>query len=129
MFVAVVFFLKLRGLDNTNRMLPITTKMKYMDLSGASILISAVCCLLLALQWGGCSLPWSSARIIGLFIGFGLLVALFIFIEWNSGEKATIPLRFLRQRSLLMSASYSFLIYASNYIVSTASSELEIISY
>ena len=89
-----------------------------MDLFGALILISAICCLLLALQWGGSTLPWNSSKVIGLFVGFGVLVSLFVLIEWKLEEKATVPLRFLKQRSLLMSASFGFLVYASNYIVS-----------
>ena len=77
-----------------------------------------MCCLLLALQWGGSKIPWGSSKIIGLFVGFGLLISLFVLVEWKLEEKATVPLRFLRQRSLLMSAFFAFLIYASNYIVS-----------
>lgn len=88
-----------------------------MDLFGALILISAICCLLLALQWGGSTLPWKSSTVIGLFLGFGLLISLFVLIEWKLEEKATVPLRFLKQRSLSMSAFFGFLLYASNYIV------------
>ena len=119
-FILVTLFLKLRKLESKDRLLPTKIKFQRMDLLGASILISAVSCLLLALQWGGSASPWRSTKIIGLFVGFGLLIALFFFIEYRLGEKATIPLRFLRQRSLLMSASYAFLIYASNYVVSSA---------
>lgn len=123
-FILVTLFLKLRGLESEVRLLPIKVKIQRMDILGASILISAICCLLLALQWGGSTLPWKSSRIIGLFVGFGLLIVLFFFIEWRSGEKATIPLRFLRQRSLLMTAAYAFLIYAANYVVGLAISKL-----
>ena len=113
----MLFFLKLRGLDDRDRSLPLKVKILHMDILGAIVLISAICCILLALQWGGTTKPWNSSIIIGLFVGFGLLISLFVFIQWKLEEKATLPLRFLKQRSLLMSACYSFLIYASNYIV------------
>lgn len=116
-FIIVLIFLKLKGLRNEDRSLSIKVKLLHMDLFGALILISAICCLLLALQWGGSTLPWKSSKVIGLLIGFGLLISLFALIEWRLEEKATIPLRFLKQRSLLMGASFGFLIYASNYIV------------
>lgn len=117
-FVIVLIFLKLQGLKNEDRSLSIKVKLLHMDLFGALMLISAICCLLLALQWGGSNSPWNSSKIIGLFVGFGLLIILFILVEWRLEEKATVPLRFLKQRSLLMSASFGFLVYASNYIVS-----------
>ena len=92
-----------------------------MDFMGASVLIAAICCILLALQWGGNSLPWRSSTVIGLFIGFGLLILLFMIIEWRLGEIAIIPLRFMKQRTVFMSAFYGFLLYASNYVVRSQS--------
>ena len=57
---------------------------------------------------GGTTTPWQSAKIIGLFIGFALLLVLFGLIQWVSEERATVPLRFLRQRSVVMSAWFLF---------------------
>ena len=97
-----------------------------MDLNGAFILISAICCLLLALQWGGLTQPWSSARIVGLFVGFALLTGVFALLQWKLGEKATVPLRFLRQRSTLFGAIYAFCLNASNYVVSDSSLNISV---
>ena len=80
-------------------------------------MIASVCCLLLALQWGGISYPWKSARIIGLLIGFGLLAVVFGVLQWKLEEKATIPLRILRQRSVLMGGFYVALLNMSIYTV------------
>ena len=116
-FFVVLFVLKLKGLDHTDRSLSIKVKLLHMDVAGAAIFISAICCLLLALQWGGTTRPWKSSTIIGLLVGFMLLIIIFIVLEWRQKEKATIPLRFLKQRSLLMGACFATLIYASNYLV------------
>jgi fatty acid desaturase len=73
---------------------------------GAALLIAAVCCLLLALQWGGTVSPWKSSRIIGLFVGFGLLFSVFGILQWKLEDDATTPLRILRQRSIYMGSSF-----------------------
>lgn len=66
---------------------------------------------------GGTSQPWNSPRIIGLFVGFGLLIVIFGALQWRLGEKATIPLRVLRQRTVLAGGVFSFLVNMSNYVV------------
>ncbi|QQK43489.1 major facilitator superfamily domain-containing protein [Penicillium digitatum] len=57
--------------------LPILRLLKELDLLGASLLIPAIICLILALQWDGNDHAWRSSHIIGLFVGFGLLTILF----------------------------------------------------
>lgn len=88
-----------------------------MDGLGAITLISAVTCLLLALQWGGHTIPWSSSRIIGLFVGFSCLTIVFGLLQWKLGEKATIPLRILKQRSVLMGCLFIAFLDMTAYTV------------
>jgi hypothetical protein len=75
-----------------------------MDPLGAMFLIGAIICLLLALQWGGVTYPWSHSKVWGNFLGFGLLVSCFLFVQVRQGEHATIPLAMLKQRTVLASA-------------------------
>lgn len=117
-FFLIILFLRLQGVDTEDRSLPWRKKMQHLDLGGAATLIAAVCCLLLALQWGGNIYPWSSSRIVGLFIGFGGLMIVFCILQWRLKEKATVPPRYLRQRSVLMGCCYTFLISVANYAVS-----------
>lgn len=51
------------------------------DFTGYFIVTSSLICLILALQWGGTTYAWKSATIIGLFIGFGTIMAAFIYYE------------------------------------------------
>lgn len=80
-FFLVLFILKLKELNNEDRSVSIKSKLVKMDWLGALVLIAAICCILLALQWGGTTLPWKHRTIIGLFIGFGLLSVLFVLIQ------------------------------------------------
>jgi hypothetical protein len=100
------------------RNLSATEKLKHLDPLGIILLLGAVSCLSFALQWGGSSFSWHSSRIIGLLIGFGLLTITFGLLQWRLAEMATIPLRILRQRTVLFGALALFFISMSSNIVS-----------
>ncbi|KAF2235510.1 MFS general substrate transporter [Viridothelium virens] len=114
--IILQIFLRIRGTQSANRALPLHQKLNHMDPLGCLFFIAAVCCLLLAFQWGGQSKSWQSSTIIGLFIGFGLLSAVFGYLQWKRGDMATIPLRILRQRSILTGGGVLFFVGASCYI-------------
>lgn len=75
-----------------------------MDAGGTVLFIGAICCLLMALTWGGQTYAWNDSKIIGLFIGFGLISLCFLYWIWKRGDAALIPLRVLRKRSIYMGA-------------------------
>lgn len=89
-----------------------------MDGLGAVSLVGGITCLLLALQWGGQTSPWRSVKIIGLLTGSAALSALLGFLQGKLGEHATIPLRILRQRSILMGCIFIALLDLTAYTVS-----------
>lgn len=113
----ILIFLQLHGAGKENRQLPLRIKLQHLDFGGATTLIAGVACLLIALQWAGHSKPWRSAEVIGLFIGFGLLIVVFGLIQWKRGERATIPLRIIRQRSILLGCLYVAFLDMSAYAV------------
>lgn len=59
---------------------PFQKRLLKLDLPGNGILITGVAMLLFALQWGGTNYAWNSARIVGLLVGAG--VELLVFIAW-----------------------------------------------
>ena len=116
-FLLVLLFLRIKA-KGSQRKTSIQHRLRSLDLPRITLIIAAVCCLLLALHWGGTSFSWSSSRVIGLFVGFALLTIAFGFVQWKRGERATIPLRLLRQRSVFMGAWYLFFLEMSIYIAS-----------
>lgn len=88
-----------------------------LDLLGAAILIPGIVCLLLAVQWGGSTYAWNNSRIIGLFVGAGLLLILFAYSQYRLGEEATIPPRLLKQRTLVSACVYVFFFGAGIFIL------------
>jgi hypothetical protein len=101
----VFFFFKNPEREHTD--LTFKQKIGNIDLLGAFFLISAIVCLLLALQWGGVTYPWKSSRVYGCLIGFGLVLIVFIAIQLKKREHATLPPHVFKQRTVLACALFS----------------------
>lgn len=82
-------------------------KLRELDLVGTALLIPAIVCLLLALEWGGSKYRWNDLGIILLFILASVLVAMFTYFQWVKQDLGTIPPRIIKQRSILAGAFFS----------------------
>jgi MFS transporter, DHA2 family, glioxin efflux transporter len=91
-------------------------KFLQMDLVGAGLIMGSVISYLLALQWGGQKYDWDSSIIIGLFVGFGAILVVFVFWEGYMGERAMIAPRLIKDRTMYISAIYAFF-FAGAYFV------------
>lgn len=89
---AVIVLYILDRKPSRHKDLPILEKLVRLDPLGASLLTSSLTCLFLALQWGGNQLPWSSPKVWGCLLGFGVLTILFIVLQAIRGEKYESPL-------------------------------------
>lgn len=112
-----VFVPKAQQSNAPNRSLPLGEKLRHMDFIGTVLFLGLVCCVLLALTWGGQRYSWSDSRIIGLFTGFGLLTTVFCAWMWRRGDFALIPPRVVRQRSISVGAVALFGIYMAVNVV------------
>lgn len=92
-------------------------KIWQMDLPGTFTIMAAVVCYLLALQWGGVTKSWRNSDVIGTLIGFGLLLILFVIIEWYMGERALIPGRILKDRNVLVSSLYVLVVVGPMFVL------------
>ncbi|KAJ7096914.1 major facilitator superfamily domain-containing protein [Mycena epipterygia] len=92
-------------------------RVELFDPWGTLVFIPAIISLLLALQWGGSKYAWKSARIIALFVVFGVLISIFVGVQVWKQERATIPPRILKQRSIWSAALYAFCIGSSFFIM------------
>lgn len=73
--------------DRESTKVPLREKLAMLDPLGTSILIAAITALILALQWGGISLPWSNAKVWGCLLSFGVGVAIFIGLQIRDKDK------------------------------------------
>ncbi|KUI56677.1 Putative HC-toxin efflux carrier TOXA [Cytospora mali] len=90
---AAIFFLLVHIKPAEIAQQPIKVKLQSLDFLGLALLAGSITMLLLALQWGGVDFAWSSSVIIGLLIGFGVVIILFIIWTIRRGDGALIPPR------------------------------------
>jgi MFS family permease len=88
-------------------------RIKNLDLVGCAIFIPAIFMLLLAMMWGGTEKPWGSATIIGLFVGSGVTLMLFVGWEHYKGDGAMIPGNLIVRRTITFSVLFSFCHFGS----------------
>lgn len=75
---------------------------------GTLIFVPAIICLILVLQWGGTTYPWGDGRVIALFVVAGLLLVVFVGLQWKQQDNATVPPRVFLQRNVMSSAWFAF---------------------
>ncbi|KAF2731180.1 MFS general substrate transporter [Polyplosphaeria fusca] len=112
--LAVVFFF----FSNPERRyshVSMKSRIKEVDIVGAVFLICAIVSLLLALQWGGQTYPWRNSKVWGTLLGFGLIICVFIAIQLYQKDRATIPVRVFKQRTVLVSCVFSALLSMGLY--------------
>ncbi|KAL0944550.1 major facilitator superfamily transporter [Colletotrichum truncatum] len=114
---AIIFFF----FSNPPQAVPVKASLRekilQMDLIGTSLIMGATISFLLALQWGGNTHAWNSSVIIGLFVGFGLIIITFGVLEWYQGERAMITPRLISDRTVYISSAYSFFFGGSYFVL------------
>ncbi|KAK8917526.1 Efflux pump roqT [Metarhizium anisopliae] len=83
-------------------------RLRQCDPFGSVLFIAATVCLLLALQWGGTQHDWNSWRVILLFCSFGILILVFVLVQYIRQECATVPPRIFLQRTVWSSSLFGF---------------------
>ncbi|CAD6891368.1 unnamed protein product [Tilletia controversa] len=78
------------------------------DWLGTILAAGSLICILLACQMGGVTYAWSDSQIIGLMVGSFVLGAAFWVDQVVMQEHATLPLRILRNRSVILGFIVTF---------------------
>lgn len=80
-----------------------------MDPIGLMSIIASLTLYILALQWGGVTMSWSSADVVGTLVGWISLTVLFCVDQWLQKERALVVIRLLKQRTIAVSCLFIFL--------------------
>lgn len=110
--VAIIFFTfstPKSQVESEARKVPMKEKILQMDLPGTFIILIAIICLLLALQWGGISKAWNSGSVIALLVMFVVLSIAFVVVEYFQGDRAMLLPEILKKRVIWVGSLYSFL--------------------
>lgn len=73
-------------------------------------------CLLLALQWGGIDYEWSDWRVVLLLVFFSVLFVAWAASQYVQKDKATVPLRIVKQRSMLAGMWFTFCLFTCFFV-------------
>ncbi|KAH7124240.1 major facilitator superfamily domain-containing protein [Dactylonectria macrodidyma] len=95
---------------------PLPEKLLNMDIVGTVMVMGAITCYILGLQYGGQTKPWNSGEVIGLLVGFGVICISFVLWEWYQGERAMVQPRLITDRNVWVPATYAFF-YSGGYFV------------
>ena len=96
---------------------PLKEKLLQMDLLGTFTIMAAVVCYVLALQYGGVTKPWSSSTVVGLLVGFALLIIAFAINEWFQDDRALLQKRLLKQRIIWVACLYVIFIAGAFFML------------
>ncbi|KAE8383154.1 major facilitator superfamily domain-containing protein [Aspergillus bertholletiae] len=99
--LATMFFLfsdpRTRREDDLN----MTQKIRELDLVSNCVFIPALTALFIALSWAGTKYPWSDGKVIGLFVVFAVLLAVFLVNQHRRGDSAALPFRVIKNRNVI----------------------------
>ncbi|KAL3417431.1 HC-toxin efflux carrier TOXA 15 [Phlyctema vagabunda] len=87
--------------------IPWQQKLWQLDLLGNLIFLPSVTSLFVGLSGAGTKYTWTSPLVVSLLVAFVVLLALFIWQQVRMGDSATLPLRILRQRTVLYSSLFA----------------------
>ncbi|KAI1842438.1 hypothetical protein JX266_011333 [Neoarthrinium moseri] len=85
---AAIFFFLVHLKPAPTELQLIGEKLKTIDGPGLVLFAASITMLLLALQWGGVEFAWSSSVIIGLFVGFSVVLVLAVGWIIHRGDSA-----------------------------------------
>ncbi len=113
--IAVILFFNLPAAAATPQ-IRWTEKLLHIDPVGVALAMGGIICFVLALQYGGNTHPWDSGVVIGLLVGFGLMIPVLVAWEIWLGEYSMMLPRLYKQRSLSTTAPFQFF-FMGSYIV------------
>lgn len=85
--VAIIIFLYKPASAGLDPSMKIWQKVLKLGIWSAIILTGTITCLLLGVSWGGIKYPWADSRVWGCLLGAGLLLAIFVLIQFRNGDE------------------------------------------
>jgi hypothetical protein len=86
---------------------PLHQKLLNLDLNGAILIAGCFSCFVLAMHWIGIE-SWTSARVVGSFVGFALLLLCFAANEWLMGDSAMVQAHIFKHKLVSANLCYIF---------------------
>ena len=88
-----------------------------MDVLGIALTMSGIVCFILALQYGGVNYAWKSSQVIGLLVGFVLIMITLGVWEVYQGKYAMLPRRLMKKRALWAPSIFQFFFAGAYFLI------------
>ncbi|KAF1935227.1 aflatoxin efflux pump [Clathrospora elynae] len=94
---------------------PLIEKLSQLDPIGILLALGSLLCFARAFQVGGITMAWNSSEVIGLLVGFGVCLILFLVSQRLLDDRAMMVARLLRTRSVVVGMAYGFFLESAFY--------------
>ncbi|KAL7795141.1 major facilitator superfamily domain-containing protein [Trichoderma ceciliae] len=88
---------------------PLLEKIRQMDPLGVILMMGATVTFILAVQYGGIAHAWNSSVVIGLLVGFALIVGVWALLQWFQGEYSMVPPKLFANRTNMVMSLVAFI--------------------
>ena len=92
---------------------PRLEKFLQLDILGTALIIAALVCFLLGVQWGGVTKPWGSADVVVVLVMSGILTVAFVALEFFQNERSLLIPRLMKNRTTAALCLFIFLFVIS----------------
>ncbi|RYC55435.1 hypothetical protein CHU98_g10773 [Xylaria longipes] len=92
-------------------------KILQMDPIGTTLLLGGIISYILALQYGGATHAWNSSVVVGLLVGFAVIMIIFAVFEVWQGERSMLVPRILKNHVVGVGSIFQFFFAGSYYAV------------
>lgn len=105
---AVILFLFHPPPPGPRTKVPLREKVSHMDPGGIVLVLAALVCFTRAVEVAGIHRAWGSGEVIGLFVGSGVALVVFVVSQYLQGDHALLVSRLVRQRGVWVSMGFGF---------------------
>lgn len=94
-------------------------RLAYAKLPEIMLLVAALICLVLALQWGGSKYPWNSGPIVAMLVVFAVLTVVVVGMQAFFPSMRTVPSSIINNRDIWFGALFAACTSAAMFVAVT----------
>ncbi|KAL8748296.1 MAG: hypothetical protein Q9184_007419, partial [Pyrenodesmia sp. 2 TL-2023] len=107
--VIIFLFFKSQKPIRPKELVPLKEKLLHLDFLGITLALGSLICFTRALQVAGITKPWDSSEVIGLMVGFVVLIIAFIVSQRLLSDRAMMVRTILKMRIVAIGMVFGFL--------------------
>lgn len=106
----VIIFLFFKSPTRPKELVSLKEKVSHLDFVGITLALGSLICFTRALQVGGTTESWDSSEVIGLLVGFAVLMLAFVISQKLLDDRAMMVKKILKMRIVVIGMIWGFLL-------------------